>query len=203
MPMPENIPDEQLVHDYLAGKTEALDQLVNRYQARLVTFAFHILNQRQDAEDAVQETWVRIWQTIREYEPTRKFSSWLYHICKGKCYDELRRKHLKFDSLPKNLDTIKSTSLREMALNKESRTWCLAVLNHRQHLLYDAIMVKGMNYEQVLYEVKELCPVEKGCVLEVKPEHIEKLRLEFAEIMEIVAERAKERIRRDDKLIRG
>jgi RNA polymerase sigma factor (sigma-70 family) len=202
MPMPENIPDEQLVQDYLAGKIEAFFQLVNRYQARLIIFAFHILNQRQDAEDAVQETWIRIWETIKEFEPTRKFSSWLYHICKGKCYDELRRRHLKFDKLPKNLDTIKSTSLREMALNKESRTWCLAVLNHRQRLLYDAIMVKGMNYEQVLYEVKELCPVEKGCVLEVKPEYIEKLRNEFAEIMEIVYNRSRERMRRDWEKIR-
>ena len=197
MPLPENIPDEQLVQDYLSGKIEAFARLVNRYQARLVIFAFHILNQRQDAEDAVQETWIRVWQTLREYETTRKFSSWLYHICKGKCYDELRKRHLKFDTLPEDLDSIKSTSLREMALNKEARTWCLAVLNHRQHLLYDAIMVKGMAYEAVLQEVKELCPAPKGCPLEAKPEDIEKLRIEFCEIMEIVYNRSKERMRRD------
>jgi len=199
MPMPEMITDEQLVQDYLSGKPDAFTQLVNRYQARLVVFAYNVLHQRQDAEDAVQETWVRIWQTIREYEPTRKFSSWLYHICKGKCYDQLRKRSLKLAPLPKDLDSIKSTSFREAALNKASREWCLAVLNHRQHLLYDAIMVKGMSYEAVLQEVKELCPAPKGCPLEVKPEDIEKLRNEFAEIMEIVAERAKERIRRDMK----
>jgi len=197
MPVPENIPDEQLVQDYLSGKAEAFPPLVIRYWQKLLSFAHGLLNQWQDAEDAVQETWCYVWEHLRELTETRKFSSWLYRICRSKCYDELRRRQHKFEGLPKDIDSIKSNSIREMARNKESRTWCLAVLNRRQHLLYDAIMLKGMCYEEVLQEVKELCPVEKGCVLEVKPEHIEKLRLEFCEIMEIVSERAKERIRRD------
>jgi len=199
MPIPEPVSDEQLVQEYLAGKNSAFDQLVVRYQAKLIAFAYNILEHREDAEDAVQETWLYAWQHIRELVETRKFSSWLYRICRSECLMELRRRSHKFDALPEDLDSIKSKSLREMALNKESRTWCLAVLNHRQHLLYDAIMVKGMTYEAVLQEIKEFCPVEKGVPLEVKPEHIEKLRTEFAEIMEIVYNRAKERMRRDRK----
>jgi RNA polymerase sigma-70 factor (ECF subfamily) len=195
--MEERRTDEQLVEAFLSGEDNAFTILVSRYHIKLFNIAYQKLQQTQDAEDAVQITWLGAWQNIRLYPPTRKFSSWLYSICRNKCYDAIRLRHHKFDRLPKDLDTITSNSLREMACNKESRTWCLAVLNRRQHLLYDAIMVKGMNYEQVLYEVKELCPVEKGCVLEVKPERIEKLRLEFCEIMEIVAERAKERLRRD------
>jgi len=195
--MVEQRTDEALVEAYLAGEETAFARLIERYYAKLIAFAYKILEHREDAEDAVQEAVLKAWENIRSYEITRKFSSWLYRICQNECYMELRRRSHKFEGLPKDIDSIKSTSIRQMALNKESRTWCLAVLNRRQHLLYDAIMVKGMNYEQVLYEVKELCPVEKGCVLEVKPEHIEKLRLEFCEIMEIVSERAKERMRRD------
>jgi RNA polymerase sigma factor (sigma-70 family) len=195
--MVEQRPDEVLVEAYIAGEQAAFTALIERYYLKLIAFAYHILQHREDSEDAVQETWFYIWEHLRELTETRKFSSWLYRVCRSKCYDELRRRHLKFDTLPEDLDSIKSTSLREMALNKESRTWCLAVLNHRQHLLYDAIMVKGMCYEAVLQEVKELCPVPKGVPLEIKEADIEKLRTEFAEIMEIVYNRSRERMRRD------
>jgi len=195
--MIEKRTDEELVEGHLAGEGNAFSCLVSRYNTKIFNMAYDMLQQRQDAEDAVQEAWLGAWQNIRLYPPTRKFSSWLYGICRKKCYDILRERHHKFDTLPEDIDSIKSISIREMALDKEARTWCLAVLNHRQHLLYDAIMVKGMPYEAILQEIEEFCPVEKGCVLDVKPEHIEQLRNEFAEIMEIVYNRSKERMRRD------
>jgi RNA polymerase sigma-70 factor (ECF subfamily) len=195
--MLEQRPDEVLVEVYLGGEQASFTALIERYHLKLIAFAYHILQQREDSEDAVQETWLKVWQNIRTYETTRKFSSWLYKTCQNECYMALRKRHHKFNTLPEDLDSIKSKSIREFAFDKVAREWCLAVLNHRQHLLYDAIMVRGMSYEAVLQDVKELCPAPKGRPLEAKPEDIEKLRTEFCEIMEIIFERAKERIRRD------
>jgi len=214
--MSESRTDEELVAAYLSGESAVFDTLVSRYQTKLFNMAYDTLGHYHDAEDAVQETWLGVWQNIRLYPPTRKFSSWLYGICRHKCSDELRRRHRKLevpypekvhyapDDILKthpirefDFGKIKSFGLREAARDKEAREWCLAVLSHRQRLLYKLVVVEGRPYEAILQEEPEFCPVPKGTPYELKEEDIEKLRQEFACVMDIVYQRAKERIRRD------
>jgi RNA polymerase sigma factor (sigma-70 family) len=196
--------DEILVTAYLAGETAAFDQIVSRYQERLIGYAYSRLNRYRDAEDAVQETWLGVWQNIRAYTPTRKFSSWLYSICRYKCYDILRKKYPKFEPLPafdepaapepgasaedgtadklKALDVLQgipSEKWADWAVAKETRARILAALNHRQYRLYDLVMVKGYTYELIIQEESLF-----------KNMDIEQVREEFDKVLTIVWERA-------------
>jgi len=216
--MPEdNRTDEALVTAYLAGENTAFEHLVNRYQERLVGYAYSRLNRYRDAEDAVQDTWQGVWQNIRAYTPTRKFSSWLYSICRYKCYDILRKKYPKFEPLPvfgelaapepgasaedgteklQALDVLQGVSpekWEDWAKAKETRARILAVLNHRQYRLYDLVMVKGRPYEAI--------PQEEPLFRDMDEEQV---REEFDRVLTIVWERAeKEKEKWRGKIHRG
>jgi len=62
------------------GDHSAFEELVLRYQDRLVGFFFHLFHDRPIAEDMAQETFLRIFRSRERYEPTARFSTWLFRI---------------------------------------------------------------------------------------------------------------------------
>lgn len=74
------------------GSEEALREIIDLYRARLYRLAFGLLSDRAAAEDAVQETFIRVWTRARRYDPRHSVAAWLYTICARRCYDELRRR---------------------------------------------------------------------------------------------------------------
>lgn len=62
------------------GDSGAFNQLVLRYQDRLVGVLFHLVQDRQKAEDLAQEVFLRVYRARNGYEPTAKFSTWLFRI---------------------------------------------------------------------------------------------------------------------------
>jgi len=73
-------PDVQLMLKVAAGEGAAFEQLVLRYQDRLVGFFFHLVHDRTAAEDLAQETFLRVYRSRERYEPTARFSTWLFRI---------------------------------------------------------------------------------------------------------------------------
>ena len=73
-------PDVQLMLKAAAGDQSAFEQLVTRYQDRLVGFFFHLVHDRTAAEDLAQETFLRVYRSRERYEPTARFSTWLFRI---------------------------------------------------------------------------------------------------------------------------
>ncbi|MCC6731249.1 MAG: sigma-70 family RNA polymerase sigma factor [Chthonomonadales bacterium] len=72
------------------GDPSAFDELVARYQARLYRFAMRALQNRGEAEDAVQETFVRAYRGLGSYRPDGYFASWIYRIALNECRRRLR-----------------------------------------------------------------------------------------------------------------
>lgn len=62
------------------GDSSAFNQLVLRYQDRLVGVLFHLVQDQQRAEDLAQEVFLRVYRARHGYEPTAKFSTWLFRI---------------------------------------------------------------------------------------------------------------------------
>lgn len=73
-----------------AGDNAAFDELVSNYQLRLFRFAFRLLKDRAEAEDAVQETFLRVYRALDTYRPDGFFSSWIYRITLNECRRRLR-----------------------------------------------------------------------------------------------------------------
>jgi len=73
-------PDVQLMLKVSAGDNTAFEQLVRRYQDRLVGFFFYVIHDRSVCEDLAQEAFLRVYKSRERYEPTARFSTWLFRI---------------------------------------------------------------------------------------------------------------------------
>jgi len=84
--------DSQVVQAFLEGHERAFDELVSRYQTRLLNFIYRTVGDRERAEDLVQEVFIRIYRHLHRFDQTKKFSTWAYTIASNLAKNELRNR---------------------------------------------------------------------------------------------------------------
>jgi RNA polymerase sigma-70 factor (ECF subfamily) len=84
--------DEELIARFQNGDVYAFEQIVHRYKNPLINFVYHFLGDRIDAEDVVQETFLRVFRNKHLYRNIAKFSTWIYTIAGNLAKTELRRR---------------------------------------------------------------------------------------------------------------
>jgi RNA polymerase sigma-70 factor (ECF subfamily) len=77
--------DATLVRQVLHGDTAAFTTLVDRHAAACTRFATRMLGNREDAEDATQETFLRAYRSLARYEERQAFRTWLFQILINRC----------------------------------------------------------------------------------------------------------------------
>ncbi len=90
--MDQQAEEARWIAQTLDGKTEAFNRLVERYTGAVYNQAYRMLNNAQEAEDAVQEAFIRAYTRLSSFDPQRRFSAWLLTISSNYCIDRLRRK---------------------------------------------------------------------------------------------------------------
>ena len=83
---------ETIVDAARNGDAGAFALIVERYRQSVFRICVRILGDGDEAEDAVQETFVRAWQSLRGYDPRYSIATWLRTIACRLCYDVLRRR---------------------------------------------------------------------------------------------------------------
>ena len=73
------------------GDPSALAALLARYQNRLYRYLLRMARQPATAEDLFQQTWLRVAQNIRQFDPRRNFEAWLFRMARNLAIDHLRR----------------------------------------------------------------------------------------------------------------
>jgi RNA polymerase sigma-70 factor (ECF subfamily) len=73
-------PDADLVVRCLGGEVDAFEPLVVRYERVLFNLAWRMLGSREDARDVVQGAFVKAWEKLDTFDPSRRFFSWIYRI---------------------------------------------------------------------------------------------------------------------------
>ncbi len=84
--------DEMLISRFQSGDENAYIELVNRYKDKLINFVFYFLKDEENAEDIVQETFIRLYEKKHYYKQIAKFSTWIYTIARNLANTELRKK---------------------------------------------------------------------------------------------------------------
>ena len=141
--------DRALVRRALAGEHEAFEALVERFKRVFFTVALRMLGDRDEAADAVQNAFVKIYQKLDTFDPSRRFFSWAYRVLVNECLNTQRARR-QFEPLsldvPGGGDPLESLEADErrrrvqaaiLALPHESRE--VVVLRHFTELSYEEI----------------------------------------------------------------
>lgn len=96
--------DEDLIAAYLEGEEGAFALLVERHLKPVYSFIVRFVGSKEDAEDIVQETFVKAWKNLKNYSrQSSQFKTWLMRIARNTAIDYLRKKkHLPFSMLEGN-----------------------------------------------------------------------------------------------------
>lgn len=86
--------DEELAERLADGDETAIEELLRRYGACIAHF-IHRHTGGCDVEDISQEVWIRVVRSADRFDPTRRFSTWLFQICINLCRDWHRRRSLR------------------------------------------------------------------------------------------------------------
>lgn len=82
--------DEELARQCRAGSMDAFEQLVYRYEHRILGFVSQFCRNPTDAREITQDTFVKAFQGIAGFDPKRNFAAWLFTIARRKCIDHHR-----------------------------------------------------------------------------------------------------------------
>ena len=82
--------DEELIRQFQHGDEQAFDELVKRYQGQVNNTCYRFLSDVQDARDAAQDIFVKVYAASRQFRPEAKFSTWLYRVMINHCLNVLR-----------------------------------------------------------------------------------------------------------------
>lgn len=84
--------DSGVVSVFLSGEQRAFEELVERYQTRLLNFIYRTIGDRERGEDLVQEVFIRVYRHIHRFDRSKKFSTWIYTIASNLSKNELRNR---------------------------------------------------------------------------------------------------------------
>jgi RNA polymerase sigma-70 factor (ECF subfamily) len=85
--------DEQLLRSCLCGDVEEYQKIVERYRTKALAMAMIILGNREDAEDASQDTFIQVYKNLEKFDFQRSFPNWFYSILYKRCLDRLRKRN--------------------------------------------------------------------------------------------------------------
>ncbi len=125
--------DQKLIERIRQGDKEAFAFLVNRYKAPAFSIAMKILKNSGDAEEVVQEAFVKAYYSMNQFRGESKFSTWFYRIVYNSCFSQIRNNR-KF---PVPIEGVAEDHINFFELND-----ALKQLSHKQER---AIIQQGLN----------------------------------------------------------
>jgi RNA polymerase sigma-70 factor (ECF subfamily) len=152
---------------------EAFEELMLRYQGRLVTILEHLVEDRDQAEDLAQEVFLRVYRARKRYTAAAKFSTWLFTIANNVASNALRTRYRRREvglrapdgsAVGNHWDRVIQASSGQMPVRRLDKAEmreivraALASLNERQRLAVLLSKFEGMSYADIA-ETMELSP---------------------------------------------
>ena len=137
------------------GDKNAFRWVVQTYQRMIFSLALKMLADEEDAKDVVQDTFIRVWQHMRDYDLQKPFTTWIYTIASRLCLDRLKSERLL------HVASDDEMTLRQFATDidnqriLENKEWVSIIktlvegLSPKQRLVFTLIQLEGLAYTEV------------------------------------------------------
>jgi RNA polymerase sigma-70 factor (ECF subfamily) len=150
--VPDYPTEAELAEACRRGNVRAFERLYQIHSARMKSLAFHLLGSRADAEDTVQEAFLKVYRAAHGFEGHSSLSTWIYRILINCCYDAIRkRQRLAESPAPSDFRAETNVPLK-VALQR-----ALSALNERQRMVFLLFEVEGLRHSEIaaILEVPE------------------------------------------------
>ncbi len=107
--------DRILIKEALEGNQRAYDELIKKYRGSVYNLVYRMIENRQEAEDIVQETFIKAFNALITFNEEFAFSTWLFKIATNNCIDTLRKRKLQTYSLDTPVQTKDGEVSRDFA----------------------------------------------------------------------------------------
>ena len=124
--MPQDVSDEELVRQTQADSLEAFEALVYRYERRIYAFVFQACGNAADAREVTQDTFVKAFRALAQFDSRRPFISWLFAIARNKCIDHHRATRAATDEPTDEPTDSDTPALLLSRREEEQNLWQLA-----------------------------------------------------------------------------
>ncbi|WP_027416729.1 RNA polymerase sigma factor SigW [Aneurinibacillus terranovensis] len=84
--------EQRIIQRARQGERAAFAELVDLYKDKIYHVSYGMLGNKQEAEDVAQETFLRVYANLNNYDPKYKFSTWIYRIASNLCIDYIRKR---------------------------------------------------------------------------------------------------------------
>jgi RNA polymerase sigma-70 factor (ECF subfamily) len=160
--------DSALIKKALSGDQAAYQRLLARHKATVFHIVFKMVRNREEADDLVQETFMKAFASLASYREEFRFTTWLYRIAANAAIDSLRKQKIEAMSLDEPVETEEGTvglEIADTAFNPEED----ALKKEKGLSILDAIASLPPKYREVieLVHLKEKPYDEIAAILKV------------------------------------
>jgi len=115
----EEVSDNELIRVIREKDTELYGEIIERYQGKLFAYLYRLIGEKEEAEDLLQDVFIKAFRNLHSYDVNRKFSSWIYRIAHNEAVNHIKRKSLKrfisLDNITSTKDKLESSSTEDNA----------------------------------------------------------------------------------------
>lgn len=149
--------DEQLAIAVQKGNSEKFGELIERYEAKLLRYARKFLLDPEDAQDIVQDTFIKAYENLQSFDVSRRFSPWIYRIAHNEFVNALKKREsrktiftIDFDTLFPHLQAADTAD--SAALERDTRETLEKYLDHLDTKYREPVILyylESMDYQEI------------------------------------------------------
>jgi RNA polymerase sigma-70 factor (ECF subfamily) len=145
------VDDQALISAVLAGRTDAFEEIVVRYERAVYNLAVRTLRDSTEAQDATQEAFFKAYRALNTFRPGAKFSTWIFTICYRLCCDRLsKRKRFSGDELPDRADPSAGPAvIAERSDEAQRLRAAIDALPEKYRTVVTLYHLQGKQYEEI------------------------------------------------------
>lgn len=163
----DKVNDQHYINLVIDGETNGFATLVDRYKTMVFSLSFKMLQHREEAEEAAQDTFIKIYKSLGRFNGDSKFSTWVYKITYNNCLDRLKKQKRnrtvvaineftehEVKSLMNVLDTIEESERKQMIqdclnLLPAEESFLLTLYYFNENSLKEISEIMGINDNNV------------------------------------------------------
>lgn len=146
-----NLNDDIVIDRVIKGEEDLYNLLIERYKSYAFTIALNILNSREDAEEAAQDSFIKAYQHLKDFNRQSKFSTWLYRIVFNTSITYKRKQKVKKESLEVVKYTYGETSSSAMEVQDQKKyiQQALSRLQELDRVVISLFYLKELSMEEI------------------------------------------------------